>query len=217
MCRGVQSRPQNVPALPAQTHCGTARGQRQLRPEARHGCRRSDHAGDRGGDWRGYLLVHRDCRGGRGPPLGRGRAVRSRPGARCLLRPAGRGLWACGALLRGARRDDPAGGERLRVPVRHAGGADRVDHRVGFDPGVRGRQHCGRDRVERLFHVAAQRVWHPSAGLPDSRLPDGAPQFRPGDPRPPAERPAGRGRAASPERSRLHDRHADYVACSTSV
>ena len=52
----------------------------------------------------------------------------------------------------------PQAGQRVRLLVRDARRADRVDHRLGPDPRVRGRQHRGRDCLERLFHLAAVRL-----------------------------------------------------------
>ena len=87
--------------------------------------------------------------------VGRSRPLRRRAGARAFVRAPRRRLRAGGAVLRGARRDDPAGRQRVRLLVRDARRAGRLDHRLGPDPRVRGRQHRGGDRVERLLQLAA--------------------------------------------------------------
>ena len=67
-------------------------------------------------------------------------------------------LRARRALLRRARVDDSAGGQRVCVFVRDARRDRRVDHRLGSDPRVRGRQRRRRDLVGRLLQVAAERI-----------------------------------------------------------
>ncbi len=52
----------------------------------------------------------------------------------------------------------PQAGQRLRLLVRDARRARRLDHRLGSDPRVRGRQRRGRDLVGRLLQHAAPRV-----------------------------------------------------------
>ncbi len=124
--------------------------------------------------------LRRDRHGRRRPDRSQRRSdpVRRGPGAGVLVHPPRRRLRARGPLLRGARGDDPAGRQRLRLFVRDARRAGRVDHRLGPDPRVRGRQRRGRDLVGRLLHHAAARVRHRAAGLPDDRLPHGAAQLR---------------------------------------
>ncbi len=73
----------------------------------------------------------------------------------------------------------PAGGQRLRLLLRHARRSRRVDHRLGPDPRVRRRQRRRRDLVGRLLHHAAPRRGRPAARLADHRLSHGAPQFEP--------------------------------------
>ena len=92
-------------------------------------------------------------------------------------------LRARGALLCRAGVDDSAGRQRLRLLVRDAGRAGRLDHRLGPDPRVRGRQHRRGDCVERLFQLAPLGRGHRSPGLADARLSHGAAQLRPGRPR----------------------------------
>ena len=103
----------------------------------------------------------------RGDRLGGGRRSRCRgarcprrcwPGARALVPAARRGLRAGRALLRRTGRDDSAGGQRVRLFVRHARRNRRVDHRLGPDPRVRRRQRGGRDLVVGLLQVAAERM-----------------------------------------------------------
>ena len=64
----------------------------------------------------------------------RGGPVRRGTGAGVLVPAARRRLRAGGALLRGAGRDDSAGGQRVRLHLRDARRAGRVDHRLGPDP-----------------------------------------------------------------------------------
>ena len=63
-----------------------------------------------------------------------------------------------GALLRRTGLDDSAGRQRLRLLVRDARRAGRVDHRLGPDPRVRRRQRRRGDLVGRLLQHAAARV-----------------------------------------------------------
>ena len=100
------------------------------------------------------------------------------PGAGLLVPAARRRLRARGALLRGARAMIPQAGQRLRLLLRDARRAGRVDHRLGPDPRVRGRQRRGRDLVGRLLHDAAARLRRQPAGVADDRLPHGAAQLR---------------------------------------
>ena len=52
----------------------------------------------------------------------------------------------------------PQAGSAYAYSLRDAGRAGRVDHRLGPDPRVRGRQRRGGDLVGRLLHVAAPRL-----------------------------------------------------------
>ena len=70
-------------------------------------------------------------------PIGRGRPVRRRAGADPVVLLLGAGVRAGGALLRRAGVDDSAGRQRLRLFLRDARRAHRVDHRLGSDPRVR--------------------------------------------------------------------------------
>jgi amino acid transporter len=71
----------------------------------------------------------------------------------------------CGAgsaVLRGTFGDDPAGRKRVRVFIRDAWRAGRVDYRLGSDPRERDWQHRGGDCVERVFQFALDRCRHRS-------------------------------------------------------
>ena len=69
----------------------------------------------------------------------------------------GGGVRAGRALLRGADRHDPDLGQRLHLRLRHPGRAGGLDHRLGPDPRVRGRQRGGGHRLVRLLHVVPAR------------------------------------------------------------
>ena len=97
----------------------------------------ADGARHRGNHRRRHLLVGRVGGGGRLGPRRRGARRRA------VLRPDGRRLRVCRAVLCRVRRD----GARLRLGVhlrvRHAGRGRRLDHRLGPDPRVRHRQRGG--------------------------------------------------------------------------
>ena len=147
----------HVAAVRAQADRGpAAAGRRPHVAEARARRRRSGHAGDRRGHRRRHLLRRSARRRpARSVPTARSSATAPGPALIFSFILLGAVVRAGGALLRGAGGDDSAGRERLRVFVRDARRAGRVDHRLGSDSRVRGRQRRGRDRLGRLLHVAA--------------------------------------------------------------
>ena len=73
------------------------------------------------------------------------------PGRRLFLHDCGAGLRVCGALLRRAGLDDPGLGLGVHLFLRDLGRDRRMDHRLGFDPRICGRQHGGRGRMVGLL------------------------------------------------------------------
>ena len=176
--------------------------------------RRSHHARHRRRDRRRHLRRDRHGRRGAAGAGWHGDPVWRRAGPRVLVPAARRRLRAGGALLRRAGRDDSAGGERVRLHLRHARGGRRVDHRVGPDSRVRGRQRGRRDLLGRLLHDAAARRRPEPAGVADDRVPHRTPQLQPRHPRPAAGGAARRGRARARERAGLRDRDVHHVAAA---
>ena len=84
---------------------------------------------------------------------GLGRALRG-SGTDAFVRDIRAGLRVCGAVLRGVRGDDSAGGQRLHLCVCGAGGNFCVDYRLGPDARIRdGREHGFVGVVESLHRV----------------------------------------------------------------
>ena len=77
------------------------------------------------------------------------------PGLMLSFVLSGLGCAFAGTLLRGVRRDDSAGRQRLHLRLCHAGRVVRLDHRLGPDAGIRhGRQHGVVGLVEPLHRVS---------------------------------------------------------------
>ncbi len=95
----------------------------------------------------------RDHRSGNLRPLGSGSAL-CRARADAVVRHIRAGVRVCGAVLRGIRRFDPAGRQRVHLRLRGAGRVGGVDHRLGPDAGIRhGREHRLFRLVEPLHRV----------------------------------------------------------------
>ena len=119
--------------------------------------RRPDHAGDRRGHRRRDLRRDRHRRG---------RTGRAQRRSRSATAPARR--WSSPFMLLGGACalaalcyaelavDDSAGRQRLRLLLRDARRAGRVDHRLGPDPRIRRRQRRRRDLVGRLLQHTAR-------------------------------------------------------------
>ena len=116
----------------------------------------------------------------RSDPHGRG------AGPGLFVPPAGRRLRAGGPVLRGTGLHDSAGRQRLRLFLRDSRGTGRLDHRMGPDSGIRGRQCRGGDFLGRLFQHADARGRRDASALADHRLSHGAAQSRCAGPRPAA-------------------------------
>ena len=69
----------------------------------------------------------------------------------------GGGVRAGRPLLRRADRDDPHLGQRLHLRLRHARRVRGLDHRLGPDPRVRGRQRRGGHRLVGLLRIVPAR------------------------------------------------------------
>ena len=84
----------------------------------------------------------------------RARPPRSTPGPRivALVRARRARLPLRRALLRRVRVDDPGGGQRVHLRLRHAGRAGGLDHRLGPDPRVPLRRLHGRGGLVGLLH-----------------------------------------------------------------
>ena len=65
------------------------------------------------------------------------------------------GLRVCCALLCRTCVHDPGLRIGVHLFLRYDGRDRRVDHRLGFDPGICGRQHGGRGRLVRLFRPSS--------------------------------------------------------------
>ena len=81
----------------------------------------------------------------------------------------GGGLRPGRPLLRGADRPHPHLGQRLHLRLRHPGRARGLDHRLGPDPRVRGRQRGGGHRLVRLLLLVPARrfgIGHAVLALP---------------------------------------------------
>ena len=106
---------------------------------------------------------------------GLGRALRrTRPDA--FVRAFGPGLRLRRTLLRGIRRHDSAGRQRLYLRVRHARRVLRLDHRLGSDARIRhGRQH-GFFRLVESLHRTARHLPHQNAAVAGLRSLDGSAQ-----------------------------------------
>ncbi len=78
-----------------------------------------------------------------------------------------------GALLRRARVDGAGLRVGLHLRLRHARRARRLDHRLGPDHRVRGRERRGGDQLGELLSDAAREPRHRRAALARDRLPHG--------------------------------------------
>ena len=207
--RPAASRRRNESASPDEVGRGHRRrpGGRRLGPQAHARRLRPRHARHRRRDRGRHLLRHRHRGGRRGGGRRHRRALRGRSRPRRLLRPPRRGVRSRRAVLRGAHRAHPDLRQRLHLRLRDPGRARGLDHRLGPDPRVRGRQRGGGDRLVRLLQLAPPllRGRLPLLALPqlprrDALLPraGGGPADRP---RPP--------RGAEPPRHR--DRRPDHL------
>ena len=73
------------------------------------------------------------------------RAAGRGPGDCAFVHSGGDRLRICFGVLRGTGRDDSDCRQRVHVHLRDDGRTDRVDHRLGPDPGICRQQH-GRER-----------------------------------------------------------------------
>ncbi len=86
--------------------------------------------------------------------VGLGSAVR-RPWGDIVIRFVWTGMRVCGPLLRGVRRDDSAGGQRIHIRLRDFGRIAGLDYRLGSDTGIRhGREHGVVGMVEPFHRIA---------------------------------------------------------------
>ena len=97
----------------------------------------------------------------------------SRPGAHPLLRRHRRGLRIRGALLRRVRGDGADLRQRLHLFLRDARRARRVDHRLGPDHRVRGRQRRRGHQLGQLLQDVRLGLRHRHPRLAVDRLPHG--------------------------------------------
>ena len=108
----------------------------------------------------------------------------------------------------------PQAGKRLRLLVRDARRARRLDHRLGPDPRVRRRQRRGRDLVGRLLQHAAPWLRTRDSRLAHDRLSHGAPQRRPGGARAASNRSAHRRHSDRHPSAGVRHRDADHLAAA---
>ncbi len=201
--------------LPTQANQGSDR-RRGTAGLAETGARRgrSDHARDRRGHRRRHLRRHRHGRGRADRPERGDHPDRRGAGPRVLVPAAGRRLCPGRVVLRGAGRDDSAGRQRLRLLLRDARRTGRVDHRLGPDSRVRRRQRRRGHLLGRLLHHASPRLRPRAPGVDDDGLPDRAAQFRPGHPRPAADRSDDCRHPRPGERAGVRRRDGDHLAAA---